>query len=278
MSRPNTVMNQGMPAAKSGRRNSPVRMRSAARSAIERSNARRRLSQPPRTRGTRSVQAATTSPSVSRSSLRCSASSASVSGSSEGTTSTVRSQRSWGSSESSNVAPPSWIRPCCERTIRVLRSPARVHDQDLAAAFVVGRRRGRREVRRILGIAEREVVELDGDDVREVRGELERDLEIEPVHALVADRDPLLHARADEALPGDRERVLRKPVQARVAEEERRCKVLDAAGRQQKQRRSLHGEHEPREKPRVVREEAARRARRCPLARPTCRRSTLRGS
>ncbi len=124
VSRPKTVMNHGMPAAKRGRRNSPVRMRSAAKSAIERSKARRRLSQPPRTRGTRSVHAATTSPSVSRSSVRCSASSASVSGSSEGTTSTVRSQRSWGSRERSKTAPPSSIRPSWERTIRVLRSPA----------------------------------------------------------------------------------------------------------------------------------------------------------
>ena len=92
VSRPKTVMNHGMPAAKSGRRNSPVRIRRAARSAIDRSNARRRLSQPPRTRGTRSVHAATTSPSVSRSSLRCSTGgSGSASASSDGTTSTVRS-------------------------------------------------------------------------------------------------------------------------------------------------------------------------------------------
>ncbi len=45
VSRPKTVMNHGIPAAKSGRRNWPVRIRKAARSPIERSNERRRLSQ-----------------------------------------------------------------------------------------------------------------------------------------------------------------------------------------------------------------------------------------
>ncbi len=57
----------------------------------------------------------------------------------------------------------------------------------------------------MLRIAEREVVELDGDDVGEVGGELERELECERLHALVADRDPLLQPRADEALAHDRE-------------------------------------------------------------------------
>jgi hypothetical protein len=70
-------------------------------------------------------------------------------------------------------------------------------------------------------------VELDGDDVREVRRELEHDLEFESMHALVSNRDPFLHPRAHESLAGDRERVLRKPVQARVAEEEARGEVLD---------------------------------------------------
>ena len=113
VSRPKTVMNHGMPAANSGRRSSPVRMRSAARSPIERSNERRRLSHPPRTRGTRSVQAATTSLALSRSSSSCS--NVSSSSSSHGRASTVTSQRSCGSSATPKVialprGAPAWRR------------------------------------------------------------------------------------------------------------------------------------------------------------------------
>ena len=86
------------------------------------------------------------------------------------------------------------------------------------------------------GIAEREVVQLHRDDVREVGLGLERDLDLEPLGALVPERDPLLHARADEPLAGDRERVARQARRRRVAEVEGRREVLDAA-RGEEQRR-----------------------------------------
>jgi hypothetical protein len=62
----------------------------------------------------------------------------------------------------------------------------RIDDRDLAALLVVGRRRGRRQRLRELGVAEREVVQLHGDDVREVRLGLERNREVERLGALVA--------------------------------------------------------------------------------------------
>ena len=80
---------------------------------------------------------------------------------------------------------------------------ARIDDRDLVPFLVVGRRRGRWERPRQLRVAEREVVELHGDDVREVGLGLERDVDLEALRALVAQRDLLLHARADEALARD---------------------------------------------------------------------------
>ena len=68
----------------------------------------------------------------------------------------------------------------------------------------------------------------------------------------------LLHPGADEALARDRERVARKPVDGSVPEVERGREVLDAARREEERRRPADPQHEPREKARVVREEAAR--------------------
>ena len=50
--------------------------------------------------------------------------------------------------------------------------PRRILDQNPAPRLVVHRRGGRRQRLGVLGIAQREVVQLHGDDVREVRGEL----------------------------------------------------------------------------------------------------------
>ena len=81
----------------------------------------------------------------------------------------------------------------------------------------------------MLRIAEREVVLLHGDDVREVGAELERELELEPVHALVAHRNPLLQPRAHEPPACDRERVARQAVERRVAQVEGGGEVLEPA-------------------------------------------------
>ena len=58
-------------------------------------------------------------------------------------------------------------------------------------------------------VAEREVVVLDREDVRVV-GELERELECDGLHGVVVQDQPVLHALADEAVPGDRDGVLRQ--------------------------------------------------------------------
>ncbi len=101
-----------------------------------------------------------------------------------------------------------------------------------AVRALLRRLRLRRKGRRVLGISEREVVLLHGDDVREVGAELEGELELEPIHALVADRDPLLEPGSDEPAAGDRERVARKSVQRRVAQVEGGREVLKAARRE----------------------------------------------
>ena len=86
---------------------------------------------------------------------------------------------------------------------------ARIDDRNLPPLLVVRRRRGRRKRLRELRVAEREVVQLHRDDVREVRLGLECDVDLERLGALVAERDPLLHPRPDEALARDRDRVPR---------------------------------------------------------------------
>ena len=185
-------------------------MRRAARSAIERSNARRRLSQPPRTRGTRSVQAAATSLAVSRSSSSCSTVSTSFS--------------SHGLHVDAEI--PALVRLEGERVgHRVAVEPARTSRRRAACRDLrAGRRsrpgrrssscdarRGRRQRLRELGVAEREVVELHGDDVREVGLRLEcerrgRGGSVLSLRSVIL----LLHPRPDEALAGDRDRVPRQ--------------------------------------------------------------------
>ena len=261
VSRPNTVMNHGIPAAKSGRRYSPVRMRSAARSAIERSNARRRLSQPPRTRGTRSVQAATTSPSVSRSSSRCSTESRLGASSSAGRTSTFRSQRSCGSSERSNAtAPPSTLArlrendPRAQLARRGPRSaiwlPRLVVASPAPAAAARGACSGSPSAKSCC------LTEMMSAKSAASSSESSKS---SALHALVPDRDPLLHARS----PTKRSRAIEsascgRPFTRRVAEVERGGEVLDPARREQQRPRPVDAQHEPREEARVVREEPAR--------------------
>ena len=75
-------------------------------------------------------------------------------------------------------------------------------------------------------------------------------------HALVAEREVLGHARADEALATDRERVGGNPGRRRVAQVVRRAEVVDGAGGQQQ--RALAVEQQPAagEHPGVVGEHA----------------------
>ena len=118
-------------------------------------------------------------------------------------------------------------------------------EHQLAPLLVVRRGRRRRQWQGVLGVPEREVVELDGDDVREVGLELQRELELELLHALVPHGDPLPHAGRDEALAGDGEGVVRQAVDARVAEKERGREVVGAPRREEQWSRAVETQDEP---------------------------------
>jgi hypothetical protein len=117
----------------------------------------------------------------------------------------------------------------------------------------------RRWQSRALGIAEREIVVLDGEDVREIVPDLECQLERHRVGHVVVEHEAVLHALTDEAVPRNRDGVLREVARDRVAEEERGRVVLDFAGREEERALAVDRQREQREEARVVREEAARR-------------------
>ena len=106
---------------------------------------------------------------------------------------------------------------------------------------------------------EREVVLLDGEDVREVGADLERELELDGMLRVVHDDDVLLHAVADEAVAPDREHVLLEPAGDGVPEEEGGRVVLDLVRRELERPLAVDREDPAREKARVVREEAHHR-------------------
>ena len=108
----------------------------------------------------------------------------------------------------------------------------------------------------MLGVAEGEVVSLDGEDVREVGPELERELELDGPRRVVLDDDVLLHAVADEAVATDGELVRPEPVDDGVPQVERRGEVVDAVRGEGQGPRAVDGEHPAREEARVAREEA----------------------
>src|SRR5947207_705739 len=104
----------------------------------------------------------------------------------------------------------------------------------------------------MLRVAERKVVVLDRQDVCEVRAEIELELELLRLAALVLERELILHSLADEALPRNRDHVLRKPARQRIAHEERRGEVLDLPRGEQQRLRAVERDAEPRQEPRVV--------------------------
>ena len=109
-----------------------------------------------------------------------------------------------------------------------------------------------RQRRRAQRVPEREVVILHGEDVREVGAELDPQVELDRFHALVHDRDRVLHPVPDEPLPADRQRVLRQTFRQRVPHEERRGEVLDPVGREQQRTLAVHGQLQHRQEPRVL--------------------------
>ena len=94
-----------------------------------------------------------------------------------------------------------------------------VGEHELVVLLVVahlGRLRQRESLERV---AERDVEVLDREDVGEVVAELEGELERDCLSALVLDVQAILHPFAHEAVPTDRDHVLRELARERIAEE-----------------------------------------------------------
>ena len=130
-----------------------------------------------------------------------------------------------------------------------------VRNEELVSLLVVLVRPRRRQRFRPERVAERKVVVLHGKDVRKVRGDLELDIELDRFHALVLDRERILHPFTDEALTPDREHVLVETTRKRVAHEERSREVFDLAGREQQRAFAVDREPEARKEARVFGEE-----------------------
>ena len=251
-------MNHGIPAA--GSEPSPLRIRSEARSATERENEWCRSSQLVRSCGTRSFQAVSDSRTCTSSSpkRRSTARGASWSPSRSAWTSTRTAQRARGSrSIRQQIVAPS-TSPRSERITCVRAALSGSTNRNwLSPSSNTGVDRGRQRLGR-LRIAEREVVVLDGEDVREVGAEAERELERDRLHGVVLDAEVILHSHADEALARDREHV-RRQLRARVAQVERGREVLDPVGREQERPLAVDRELEDGEEADVLGEEPARR-------------------
>ena len=139
-----------------------------------------------------------------------------------------------------------------------LRVPGVVLDHELVLGLLEADFGGRRQLR-AGRVAEGEVVVLDREDVCEIVGELERQLERDRLHGVVVKDQPVLHPFPDEPVARDRDRVLLQLPGGRVPQEERRRVVLHLARREEQRALSVHGHGEQREEARVVREEPARR-------------------
>ena len=207
VSRPKTVMNQGVPAAsKCPSANSGTRIRSAARSASDRFHVWTRSSQPALSTGAERCQSVIDCSARRRSASSSRANDAAGSGatpSSSACTPTTSLQRAPGSSESANRATAvrlvERLREMDDGSRRRTRRPRRPASRCRAALRRVDRRQ-----RLVAGSAETGSRLLDDEDVGEVGRELQPELDLDPALAVVLDDDPLLHAVADEALPLDR--------------------------------------------------------------------------
>ena len=253
VSRPKTVMNHGIPAAGSLPRPSPMRMRSAARSATDCWYAWRRSSDWTRSCGTSSCHFASESRTLSRSApKRCSTTlGGSSTPDSDATTSTRSCQISRGASSSWKHTRRPSILHGSEKSTCVFAPPFVASSR--TSWFAAASKRasaGAGSGRAVSGSPEREVVLLHGEDVREVGADLELELERERLGALVAQDQVILHALADEALAHDRERVLREPGNDRVAQVEGGGEVLDLPRREQERADAVDAELE-RERKRV---------------------------
>jgi hypothetical protein len=115
-----------------------------------------------------------------------------------------------------------------------------------------------RERSRMQRVAESEVVVLHLEDVREVAAEVQRQLELHRVHALVLDHDVVLHALPDEPVAADRDHVVLEAGRW-VPQVEAGREVLDLLRREQQGTLAVDREAQTRQEARVRREEAVRR-------------------
>ena len=210
VSRPKTVMNHGIPAAGSVPSRRPCGCAATARSATERLKEWRRSSQ---SRGAAARAAARPRAIAHVHELLAEAPlapSRRIWSPSRSAMTSMRSStpRAAPSSTCQRDVEPSTA-PGCER-ITCVRAPAvrSTNTNWLCSASKSAAPAAAAAAR--VGVAEREVVLLDREDVREVAAEREADLERERLHRSLRITIRVLHAVADEALPRDRQRVLRK--------------------------------------------------------------------
>ena len=152
------------------------------------------------------------------------------------------SQRPRGSSSTRSGSCRRRPRPACENADLRARapSPGRPARTGLCASSKTGGAGSGSGFARI-GVAEREVVLLDREDVGEVAGDLERELERDRLDGHVLDRDPVLHRRRRRTARGrSRPSPARALGRERVAQVEGGREVLDLPGREQERRRAVH--------------------------------------
>ena len=117
------------------------------------------------------------------------------------------------------------------------------------------RRAGRRQ-RHVHRPPETGLEVLDDEDVGEVGGELQPELDVDATVAVVLDDDPLLHAVADEALPLDDELVRLEAAGQRIAQDERSEVRRGVVVREGVEARAAERQHRARQEARVGSEEA----------------------
>ena len=139
--------------------------------------------------------------------------------------------------------------------MRLQRQVAVVGDEELVSLLVVLVRSRLGQRLRPHRITEREVVVLDGEDVREVARDLELEVELDRLHALVLDRERVLHPVADEAFAPNRERVVVEISDHRIPHEERGREVLDLVRREKQGPLAVDCQTKPRQEARVFGEE-----------------------
>ena len=135
----------------------------------------------------------------------------------------------------------------------------RGYEDNLAIAAVELGRSARRKPRGAIGMPQRKVPLLHGEDVREISFERQPEPEARRHDADIPHEDRVGHAgRADEPPTVDGDTVLRQGRRHAVAEEERGREVLHLPGREQERARAVETQFEARQEPGVVREQTCR--------------------